>query len=82
MASVTELEGKFSAPETYRLVVEALVIKSLITTEEVVNKLVLVILTAPKLEIVVLAKIVLVVMVIAPLENCINGVPVTDVPFK
>ena len=27
-------------------------------------------------------KLVLVVMVIAPLLNCINGVPVTAVPFK
>ena len=40
MASVIEFAGKNNAPETVRLVVEALVIKLFITTEEVVNRLV------------------------------------------
>lgn len=46
MASVIELFGKLSAPETYKLVVEAFVIISFATTLEVAKKLVLVILTA------------------------------------
>ena len=40
IASVIELAGRKRAPETVRFVVEALVIKLFITTEEVVNRLV------------------------------------------
>lgn len=68
-ASVTELLGRSKAPLTYRLVVVALVEETLVA-----KKLVEVMEVAVKV-----VKEVSVVKVMAPLENCINGVPVTEV---
>lgn len=134
MASVTELDGRFNEPLTYKFVLVALVIKPLIITVLVAKRLVVVALVntaveatlepigvlltvppsivrpfttitsvtelfgkfsvAPTLRLVILALVileltkvlvvntVLVLKFIAPLENCMRGVPVTEVPFR